>query len=190
MASARQASDVDQRVLKALRHELKDRRERLLREMQEADPHFHRRRRKVKALRIRFSEIPWPFLTVENVLLALRKSAARVAKAERKAAAAPTAGLLHRSRRRMRRLRMQLQALSGVAEDPALAAQTRAEARWLIAEASENMPTIAQLSARSDTLGVRNDRAILRSVLRREVASPLREAGLAIFPLPRRHGKS
>jgi CHAD domain-containing protein len=82
-----------------------------------ADPAFARRRRRVASMGEAVDRLPWDMLDDEAIAEGLKQSRKRVEKAGKRAAESGTAADLHRWRRRVRRLRMQLQAMDNLREN-------------------------------------------------------------------------
>lgn len=74
------------------------------------DPGFRDRRVATAAIRAEVAALPWHALGERAARRALRRSRKRVERAERKARRLPTSPMRHRWRRRLRRLRLQLEA--------------------------------------------------------------------------------
>jgi hypothetical protein len=115
----------------------------------------------------------------ETVVLALRHSASRMREAERDASASSRIAVQHRWRRRIRRLRLQLECLQDIVDDEHAAPAARVQARWALAEALETMPPAPPLTALTDRLGKKQDLAHMKSVLRRQAGLPRRDDLLA-----------
>lgn len=132
------------------------RRDALLGQALARDPGFKRRRAVVERAARQLEEIPWDELKPAQVRRELKRSVHRVAKAGKRAKAQPGPALLHRWRRRVRRLRMQLEGLARVAPD--LVKQAASTSRGQGAKALHRL---------GDRLGDRQDEQLLRNVLRR-----------------------
>jgi len=131
-----------------------------------ADAEFMRRRTAAAGLQKRFAALEWTAFTPEAILLALRRSSARVRRAEHNAKQRPTLALKHRWRRRARRLRMQLQCIAELAHqrNPA-SKEAQLQARWVWREAMETMPSIDTLNTLVTALGVHRDTKMLRDAV-------------------------
>ncbi|TDR44878.1 CHAD domain-containing protein [Tahibacter aquaticus] len=180
LASAGPAG-LDAASMKLLRQRLKQVRDELAEELLQRDPELRRKRRKVHKARTALLAEPWPALSAEGLLLALRRNAARMHKAQRDAEKTDSLALRHRWRRRVRRLRVQLQILAEIGHDKAWPATTRAAAKWVLAEAADCMPSVDELRALGDALGQQQDRALLRSAVRRAFGPPQREVLLQLL---------
>ncbi|WP_257386354.1 CHAD domain-containing protein [Tahibacter caeni] len=158
---------------RALHAALKQERDTRLEAMLADDPGFAGLRKRVLRVARTVAGAQFTSLADETVLLALRASAARMQKAERDARERPGAALRHRWRRRVRRLRLQLECLEEIARDglPAV----RAKARWVLSEALETMPSVVTLERLADRLGRQQDLVNLRAALRRNDALPSRD---------------
>ncbi|QBB70701.1 CHAD domain-containing protein [Pseudolysobacter antarcticus] len=132
-----------------------------------ADPEFERRRARARALQKAFASLTCDALTPEAVLLLLRQSSARVRRAERACQQHVTQGARHRYRRRLRRLRMQLQCVTALAHEMSVPKEAQLQARWVLREALDTMPGINELDALVTALGGRQDGEMLRRVVRR-----------------------
>lgn len=92
------------------------------------DPGFTGRRHAISALREATAGLPWATLDAHTVRQAIERSHRRVERAARRAENSPTALLRHRWRRRLRRLRLQLEAFDALpgADDGGRAAKASA----------------------------------------------------------------
>ncbi|HEU4671214.1 MAG TPA: CHAD domain-containing protein [Dyella sp.] len=104
------------------------------------DPGLRRRREAIGAIRGELAALPWNELDARAARRAIRRSRRRSERAEQEAGRSPTSPLRHRWRRRLRRLRLQLEALAAVA--PALAP-----------DASKALPGSHALKRQTDRLG-------------------------------------
>lgn len=102
------ASPAERRTLEAA---LVAHRDAAAEEALQRDPGFHSRRQAIAAIRDEIGKLPWTALDARVAKRAIRRSRHRVERAERKAHRTSTSPLLHRWRRRLRRLRLQLEAL-------------------------------------------------------------------------------
>lgn len=126
--------------------------ERLLADALACDPAFSARRAGVARMAKALAALPWRRVRRKALFSALAQSELRVAKAERKAKERMTASRLHRWRRRVRRLRMQVDAmrLVEVGHESLRAMQGK---------------RVRELKVRTDLLGRRQDLEVLRSLL-------------------------
>lgn len=143
------------------------------------DPDFAALRRRARRVARDLDAIDFGRLDGHAILRALHASAARMAKAEQKANAHPCAAVRHRWRRRVRRLRLQLEGLTAVAEDSQLPAAIRVEAQRVLTEALDAMPSAATLAVLADRLGERQDVINLAATVRRHHELPFRDEILA-----------
>jgi CHAD domain-containing protein len=173
---ARQAATLD-----TLRRSLKARRDALVREAMRTDPAFRRERRMIQGARRQLAALVWKACSPEAVLHNLSRSAGKVRRAERKAKGQRSAGREHRWRRRVRRLKLQLQALQTLADNAQLALEAREQASWVLGQAAEAMPGLRELNSVGDRLGERRDRKLLAKAVRSEFESPLREDILEVL---------
>lgn len=169
-----------------LQQALRQRRDTLLQQALHTDPAFRRLRHQAQRTAAELAALDFSSLHAPQLLQALRDSAARLRRAQRTASAASaTAEQRHRWRRRVRRLRQQLDCLQQIAADAQAPAGARKEAALVLARASAFLPAAERLSALTDELGGQQDSANLRRLLRREPSLPhgdeLRRT------LPRRH---
>jgi CHAD domain-containing protein len=164
---------------------LKTARDALRQQMLEEDPGFGLLRKRARRTARQLRDMDFGALDGQAILLALRRSAARMRKAESDAKDKPRATVRHRWRRRVRRLRLQLECLQQIADDEYTLPAVRAQARRLLGEAAETFPPAASLSALADRLGGQQDIANLRSALRRLDDLPFRDALLQALK-PRR----
>lgn len=130
---------------------LEKRADRLARRELASDPGFAKRRRAIRRAARQLESLPWDELRRSDLQEGLLLQARRVDKATRRADKAPVPENLHRRRRRLRRLRMQLDALAGLKiaildPDPAVA---------------------RRLHHASDELGWHQDLVVLAQALRR-----------------------
>ncbi|HEV2621823.1 MAG TPA: CHAD domain-containing protein [Frateuria sp.] len=151
---------------------LVQRRDALVQRSLARDIDFHRRRAAVERAARQLDDMAWARVKPKDIQQRLAHSSRRVAKAETRAKADPTTQNLHRWRRRVRKLRMQIEALSEIA--PEIVQNAVKES------ASKKLKELHRLS---DQLGALRDEQMLRNVLRRmsdlphygEIALQLRE---------------
>lgn len=91
--------------------QLQRRRDTLMVEALSNDPDFGKRRASLHSLADAVGALPWSNLSIDHLRNGIRRSGRRLAKAEQANVAAPSLAHRHRWRRRLRRLRMQLQAI-------------------------------------------------------------------------------
>lgn len=144
-------------------HRLLRRRYGLVQRALARDPDFRRRRRVIERAARQLGDLAWHKLKAADVRQALERSCRRVAKAEARARTDPVPANLHRWRRRVRKLRMQMEALARI--EPDLAKDAAKES------ASKNAKALHKLS---DQLGAFQDKQMLRNVLRRMRGLPNR----------------
>lgn len=144
-------------------HRLLRRRDGLVQRALARDPDFRRRRRVIERAARQLGDLAWHKLKAADVRQALERSCRRVAKAEARARTDPVPANLHRWRRRVRKLRMQMEALARI--EPDLAKDAAKES------ASKNAKALHKLS---DQLGAFQDKQMLRNVLRRMRGLPNR----------------
>lgn len=96
---------------------LQERRAQLLAMALEHDPGFAQRRRIVATVATRLDAQDWNAVTIADIRTALKRSRRRTAKAQQRATASADAADVHRWRRRVRRLWMQLDALERLGVD-------------------------------------------------------------------------
>ncbi len=138
---------------------LERRRARILAEAMASDPEFARRRARLQQVIDRLAPLRWETLTAADVHKTLQRSAKRAAKAQRRARLDPSAQVVHAWRRRARRLRMQLEAVSQLRVQSAKSAK-----HGLDKLASDNQ--VKRLKALADQLGRFQDLQLLQRVLR------------------------
>jgi len=163
---------------------LRRERRRLLAQSLADDPDFAALLRRVHRAARDLAKIDFEGLSGDAIVRALRASAADMASAERKANAHPREALRHRWRRRVRRLRLQLEGLAVVADDRQLPAAVRVEAQWVLAEALNAVPSAAALAVLADRLGDQQDERHLAATVRRQDALPFRDEILAALTTP------
>ena len=173
IAATRSARLVPRATAKPLRSWLRQRRDRLLAAALDGDPDFQRRRRRIQRAAALCATLDWSGVDGGSVRHALRRSSERLRKAARDAQRRPTLALRHRWRRRLRRLRMQVQMLDAVAQDRAWPRPVRVAARRALAWVHRHAPSPAELTAASDALGRDLDRSLLCAALRREAPPQL-----------------
>jgi hypothetical protein len=127
------------------------------------DVNFRRRRRVVERAARQLADMPWHELEATDLRQALERSCHRVAKAEARAKADPLPANLHRWRRRVRKLRMQMEGLARIAPDIA-----KGVAKESASKAAKALHKL------SDQLGAFQDKQMLRNVLRRMRSLPHR----------------
>jgi CHAD domain-containing protein len=125
--------------------------DRLARRELAADPGFANRRRAIRRAARLLQSPPWDTLTNSDIREGLVRQSRRTDKAARRADKDPEPENLHRWRRRVRRLRMQLDALDN-----------------LKIHALDHDPAISKrLHQLADELGAHQDRVVLAATLRR-----------------------
>jgi hypothetical protein len=174
-ASAVRRDDGRDAVWRALDALLARKRAAVLADVRAEDPDFaatrRRARRAVKAL----AAVDFAAITGPAVLEALDVSAAHATRIERKAKDSTRTIVRHRWRRQVRRLRLQLEGLEAIAQDADTAAETRAQARWILGDAIERMPSAATLAVLSERLGRQQDIDSLEAVVQRHDELPFRD---------------
>lgn len=165
-AAAFAAPSAHAEPLRRLRRRLREQRDTLAAEVLQRDPELRRKRRQIRKARQALQSSAWGELSTPQLLQALQHSAQRLRRAEGDAHGSRSLALRHRWRRRVRRLRMQLQILAEIAQDKAWPRAARAAARWVLAEAADTLPGAAELHALGDVLGQQQDRALLRRAVR------------------------
>lgn len=157
-----------------LRAALSERRAQTLARAVAADPQFERRRRRVQALRTALATLPWGRLDRRTVAAALTRQARRSDKAQRRAQAHRGAHERHRWRRRLRRLRMQMDLLKSLAQrEPSLPPAVDA-----YKAARRDVAPPKRLGKQADALGRGQDEEILRRAVRALAPGALRDEGL------------
>lgn len=139
------------------------RRDGLIQQALARDADFRRRRRAVERVAQQLGDLPWHELKAADLRQALERSSHRVAKAEARAKADPLPANLHRWRRRVRKLRMQMEALARI--EPDIAKDAANESASKAAKALHKL---------SDQLGAFQDQQMLHNVLRRMRGLPHR----------------
>lgn len=150
------------------------------------DPEFRAVRRRVARVTEELTRIEIDGVTGAVIARALQDSAARVTRAERKARDSTRRTIQHRWRRRVRRLRLQLEGLEAIASDPQTSVEARIEAQWILADAVDRMPSAPTLAVLADRLGQQQDLASLRAVVRAHGELP--DQALMLRAL-KRHGR-
>lgn len=127
------------------------------------DPAFARRRARIERVARRLEQLDWDRIRARDLRRGLEQGQRRVEKAARRATKDPNPDNLHRWRRRVRKLRMQLQAVEHIAPDIARAAAQSGSGR-----------RPAALRALSDQLGDYQDLEVLQTLLDAIPALPQR----------------
>jgi CHAD domain-containing protein len=148
----------------ALAHALAGRRVQLLDAALAADPAFRHRRKRVASMRKALGSLPWDALDEKTIAGELDKSRRRVARAEHRATQDRTPTVVHRWRRRVRRLRLQLTAL-----------ETVRESGVRIRGVTLKRSAIRQQTRLAEALGWKQDLQVLRSIVRRTADMPNRK---------------
>ena len=125
--------------------------DRLARRELALDPSLARRRRAIARARRQLEALPWDTLSAASIKRGLARQAQRVEKATRRSHQDRSPENRHRLRRRVRRLRMQVDALAGLG----------------IRVSGHPPPASARLRRLSDALGREHDRIVLVEALRR-----------------------
>lgn len=137
-------------------HTLEVRRDNLLLQALTKDPSFSRRRDKVLAISNAIDKLPWGQHKLKAIIRqGLERSERRIAKAKEDARHAKSPASVHRWRRRVRRLRLQLEALQQLNDQTGLTAQPLAHRH----------KAIKTLSHLTDQLGWNQDLRVLRLLL-------------------------
>ena len=162
----------------ALRRQLSMRRKQVLDAALSADPGFEQRRGDVVRHADTIDRLPWQALEHDTLRRELTRSLRRMRKAERRATR-PDADIeqRHRWRRRLRRLRMQWNALKMLhkrASDTGVRADSQALLVWLRTQA----PRFAHVAASADALGADQDLILLHAAIEHLPASHARDLAL------------
>lgn len=164
----------------ALAARLTARHELLLADALAEDPDFAARRKQLDELVQALAELPWEHLKDEHLGDGIARSAHRLAKAEQTAKREPDAANNHRWRRRLRRLRMQYQAIR--------AARQKAPS-WAGPSRPDRYASMHHLVRSSDRLGWLQDLRMLEpflkgtdaslplALMRRRLRSEIKHAG-------------
>jgi len=121
------------------------------------DPNFARRIAAMADIAIVLDKLRWKRVTQKSLQQSIKQSHRRVNKSEREAAEQGTPASLHRWRRRVRRLRLQLEAVHALNRLSGVAIQT--------SEVHKSKSTKA-LARLADQLGWRQDIQVLRAALK------------------------
>jgi len=155
-AAAKLAND-RQPYWKKISGQLKHRRDLLLDAALRRDPDFSKRRARISRIELAIADLPWTELTRKMVRNGVLRSLKRLEKAHGAARAEGSSSRIHRWRKRVRRLRLQLETLNG----------TKASASWKGLEAvKRKAPSSRSLRRLADKLGWRQDLQALRSSIR------------------------
>ena len=149
----------------ALQRQLSRRRKQVLDRTLADDPRFARRRDSVALHGAMIDLLPWQALDRDAVRRELARSLRRMRKAGKEATRRDAdAGQRHRWRRRLRRLRMQWNALKTLqkhAGDPGVRADIDALLAWLHTQA----PRFGHIEKSTDALGAAQDLILLRAAI-------------------------
>ncbi len=149
---------------------LSARRAELLAQAMIVDPAFGRRRRRLAAVGKAIENLPWDALDDAAIADELERSRKRVDKAAKRSEDTGTAASVHRWRRRVRRLRMQL-----------LALDTLREGGIRIRGIRNEHAALKEQTKLADALGKQQDLHVLRTILRGMPGLPERERTLALL---------
>lgn len=142
---------------KKISDQLGHRRDLLLDAALSRDPDFSKRRAGISRLALAITDLPWTNVTTKVVRDSVLHSLRRLEKAKAAAQADGSSVRLHRWRKRVRRLRLQLETLNGV----------EASADWKGLEAvKRKVESTHSLRRLADKLGWRQDLQVLRSSIR------------------------
>lgn len=171
----RRANQAERRdVWHRLRMALRERRAQVLARAVAVDPQFTRRRGRVQALRPALASLRWNALDRRAVEAALARQARRSDKAQRAAHEHGGAHARHRWRRRLRRLRMQLDVVKSLARrEPPLPVAVDAYEK-----ARREIGPSKRLARKADALGRGQDVEVLRRAVRSLAPGELRQEGL------------
>jgi CHAD domain-containing protein len=143
---------------KKISDQLGHRRDLLLDAALSRDPDFSKRRARMSRMALAITDLPWTELTKKVVCHSVRRSLKRLEKANAAAQAEGSSARLHRWRKRVRRLRLQLETLDGV----------EATAGWKsLDDVKHKVKSTRSLRRLADKLGWRQDLQVLRSSIRR-----------------------
>jgi CHAD domain-containing protein len=142
---------------KKVSDQLRHRRDLLLDAALSRDPDFSKRRARMSRMTLAITDLPWADLTKKVVHHSVLRSLKRLEKAKAAAQAEGSSARLHRWRKRVRRLRLQLETLNGV----------EASAGWRSLDAVKHkVKSTRSLRRLADKLGWRQDLQVLRSSIR------------------------
>lgn len=171
----RRASQADRReTWHRMRAALSERRAQVLARAISADPQFSRRRGRVHALRQALYALPWDDLERRELAAALERQGRRCEKAHRHAEENRSAHARHRWRRKLRRLRMQMDLIKKLTR----AEPAPADAARVFERARRHVPSPKRLAKRADALGRDQDLEVLRRAVRGFPPGELRDDGL------------
>ena len=142
---------------KKISGQLKHRRDLLLGTALLRDPDFSKRRARINRIELAIADLQWTELTKKVVRDAVQHSLNRMDRAHGVARAEGSSTSIHRWRKRVRRLRLQLETLNG----------TEASTSWKGLEAvKRKVQSTRSLHRLADKLGWRQDLQVLRSNIR------------------------
>ena len=170
------AASPEQRALwQRMTIQLASARSRTMRQVRAKDVAFLQRQSAIARIGERISLLPWTDVGLRAVRAQLRRSAKRAGRAADCYLEEPRLTSLHRLRRRLRRYRMQIEALSTIHDAPASAPVNKD----IVASVGKYLSWFKQISRRVDQLGELIDLHLLRTALRRLPASADRTLALA-----------
>jgi CHAD domain-containing protein len=135
------------------------RRDRLLAEALEKDGGFQKRQDRLRKVAANIADLPWHSVTKHDVRDAIDRSARRADRAKQGFESSPAPAMLHRWRRRVRRIRLQSETIK------------KLEAGGSLAHADHHKLAKHSLGKLADSLGHKQDLQVLSSTLK-EVVDP------------------
>lgn len=142
---------------KKISAQLKHRRDLLLDTALLRDPDFSKRRARINRIELAIADLPWTELTRKVMRNAVLHSLKRLEKAHGVARAEGSPMSIHRWRKRVRRLRLQLETLNGTADSAS---------RKGLEAVKRKVKSTRSLRRLVDRLGWRHDLQVLRSSIR------------------------
>ena len=175
---AKTAASAEQRALwLRITGQLASARSRAMRKVRARDKGFADRQLAIERIGKKISQLRWADINLATIHAQLRSSAKRAGRAADRYLAEPRLLSLHKLRRRLRRYRMQIAAISATLEPPTPAA-VRDEVQAIIAR---HLNMFERLARRVDQLGELLDLHLLRTAIRRLPSSPDRSLALRLL---------
>lgn len=175
---AEDAASPEQRALwQRIMVKLASARTRMMRQARAKDPTFLKRQSAIERIGKGISMLPWAEVDPAMLRARLEQSRKRAGRAADRYLYEPRVLHLHQLRRRLRRYRMQITALTAILESPASASASR---RFAVT-VEKHFNTFGRITRRVDQLGELLDTQLLRTAIRRLPESADRAAALSLL---------
>ena len=160
VAAAKQMGQTDPTdIWTQVSHRLELRRDRLLAEALKKDKGFQKRQDRLKKVAAKIADLPWHGVKKHDVRDAIDRSERRADRAKQEFESSPAPAMLHRWRRRVRRIRLQSETIK------------KLEAAGSLAQMHHHKLAKHSLGKLADSLGHKQDLQVLASTLK-EVVDP------------------